>query len=342
MERRRDERRIKMFDILKIVVILYMILLVPLMLGILWQRYIVKRNFGIATFVQGWLCMMALFYCETVPMVLSKSSLTKLKNTWLVTVIIINVFFFVIFLCTRKEWKLEKEDSRKSGRNVVILFLMIICSIFFLKPQTQDDTVEVVMESYMTDNLYQYQPYTEEVYQELPKEKAYSPIEMYYAVLANMVNAHPAIVVKVLIPIGFLPIFVFTYVMWARRLFRKNKKLQRVFLFLVGIIFLLPVISTNMTMLSVWQNCWRGEVLLATTVLPLVCSYVYNMIGELLQQWNKRTCIEYALKLFIVSLTAQLTYAMGMLFSCIIILSGILIIVARRCQQKYAANINHN
>lgn len=331
-----------MIDILKIVTILYMILPVPAMLGVLWQRYIVKQHFGIATFVQGWLCMMALFYCEAVPMVMFKSSLTKLKYIWLVTVLIITVLFLLVLLRTRKKWKMEKEKSRKNSKNVVILFLMIMFSIFFLKPQIQDDTVEVVMESYMTDTMYQYQPYTGEEYQELPKEKEYSPIEMYYAVLANMVNAHPAIVVKVLIPMGFLPIVVFTYIMWARRLFGENKKNQRVFLLFVGMIFLLPVISTNMEMFGVWKNCWRGEVLLATTVLPLVCLRVYNMIRELSQQCNKRMCIEYGSKLLIVSVTAQLTYAKGMLFSCIIILSGILIVVARRCQQKYAANINHS
>lgn len=331
-----------MMDILKFIIILYSILLIPLMLGTLWQKYIVKRHFGIATLVQGWLCMMALFYCEAVPMVLFRRTLSELKNIWVVTMLVITVLFLISFLHTRDQWRNIRDIFCEKWKYAVIPILLILCSIFFLKPEIQDDTLEIVMETVSTNTMYQYQPYTDQAYEELPENKVYAPLEMYDAVLADMVNANPAIVVKIMLPIGFLPIFMLTYVMWAKSLFQKNRKLQRIFLFFTGVMFFLPIISTNMVMFSVWQNCWKGEVLLTTTVLPLVCSNVYNMIVELSQQWNKKKCIEYVLKLLIVSLTAQLTYAKGMLFSCSIILSGILIIVARRCQQKYAANINRN
>lgn len=330
-----------MFGILKIIIILYLILLVPLMLGILWQRYVTKQRLEISVFVQGWLCMMALFYCEAVPMILFKMSLTNLKNIWLATAIIITILFLMTFFRTREEWKAEKKE-RKIGRGILVMFLVVICSILFVKPQTYDDTIEVVMEAYMTDTMYQYQPYTGEMYLELPEEKAYSPIEMYYAVLSNMVNAHPAIVVKILIPMGFLVIFMFNYIMWAKILFEKNKKLQEIFLFFIGIIFLLPVISKKMEMFAIWQSCWRGEILLTTTVLPLECYYVYKMIDEVSHQCRRRNMMEHGGKLLIAAIVAQLVYPKGMFFSSIIILVGIVIIAARRFQEKYAANTNNN
>lgn len=309
------------------------------MLGTLWQTYIVKRHLGMATLVQGWLCMMALFYCEAVPMVLFKKNLSELKNAWLVTMLVLTILYLLLCFRTKAQRRKVLNLFLKKWKCAIIPALLILCSILFIKPGIEDDTLEIVMETIATDTMYRYQPFTSEAYEELPREQAYAPLEMYYAVLFDIANTNPAIIVRIMIPMGFLPIVMIVYVLWARRLFPKNRKGQRFFLFFAGIISFLPVVSTDMSLLSIWQSCWRGEVLLATTVLPLVCSYVYLMFRELSQQWSAKTCAEYAMRLLVASLAAQLMDAKGMLYSCIIILSGGLILVVRRCQKRYAASL---
>ncbi|MCI5622047.1 MAG: DUF6077 domain-containing protein [Lachnospiraceae bacterium] len=327
-----------MLDIIKIIIIFYMILVFPFLLGTLWQKYIVKRHLGIGTLVQGWLCMMALFYCESVPMILFRRSLSELKNIWLITTVVITILFLLLCFGTRKQRRNMMNLFFKKWKCAVIPVLLILCSILFLQPVREDDTLEIVMDAIASDTMYQHQPYTGERYEEVPQEQAFAPLEMYYAVLFEVANANPAIIVRILIPFGFLPICIITYVLWARRLFPKNPQGQRWFLIFAGIISLFPIVSTDMGLLRIWQSCWKGDVLLATTVLPLMCSYVYLMIRELSQQYSGRTCGEYALKLLVASLTAQLMDAKGMLYSCMIIISGVLILVVRRWQKKYAAN----
>lgn len=331
-----------MLIFLKTIIILYTILLLPFVLGTLWQTYIVKRNLGMATLVQGWLGMMALFYCEAVPMVLLGRRLSELKNAWVITILVITLLYLVLCFRTRAQRRKIIHLFMKKWKCAIIPMLLILCSIFFLKPVTEDDTLEIVMEAIGTDTMYQRQPYTDQVYEEPPKEQVYAPLEMYYAVLFGIANTNPAIIVRIMISIGFLPIVMITYVLWAKRLFPKNPQGQRWFLIFAGIISLLPIFSTDMGLLRIWQCCWKGDVLLATTVLPLVCSYVYLMIRELSQQWSGRICGEYALKLLVASLTAQLMDAKGMLYSCMIIISGVLILVVRRWQKKYAANSKCN
>lgn len=325
-----------MIDILKIIVILYMILVVPVMTGVLWDTCITRRVFSMETFVRGWFCMMALFLCEAVPMIMGRASLSALKNVWLFTVIIITLSNIVMLFRGKVEpAKLLRIINRKY---VVIAGVLVLCSVLFLKPDMDDSTVETVMEAYSTDTMYQYQPYTDDEYSTIPKENVSAPIEMYYAVLADMVGAHPAIVVRLLIPIAFLNVFMLVQIMWARLLFGKNSRFRRIFLLFVGLIYFLPVISTNMEYLEIWQNCWKGEVMLGTTVLPLVCYDVYCLIVSLSEQWDRKKYIGYGRKLLISAMAGQLLYVKGMALSLIIVSSGVLIIVVRRWYEKYVAN----
>lgn len=324
-----------MMDFLKIFVILYMILPVPLMFGILWHTYIAKEPLGIRTFVHGWLCMMALFFCEAVPLVLWKKPLSYLKNAWLVTIIIVTLIVVGKLLWGKLRWKPGKGTVKKNWKYIVLSAGMIVGSILFLQPATDDSTVEIAVEAYVTDTMYQYQPYTDEVYEQMPEDKIYSPAEMYYTVLADMVNAHPAVVVKLLIPVSFLTVFILVYVMWAKVLFKKNPKFRKIFLFFAGCIYVMPIISTNMSMLGIWKNCWKGEVLLGTTILPLVSLYVYEMMSELSEQFDRKKCIKYGVNLAIAAMAAQLFYVKGFLFSCMIIIAGGIIIGIRKFLDRY-------
>lgn len=325
-----------MADILKIIAILYMILLVPAIFGVLWNTYMRKKSFTAESFVRGWTCMMGLFYCEAVPVILWKMSLSSLKYIWLITVVVITVL--IIFGLIKGKLEVNKWGLRKNWGYMLISGMLILCSILFFKPDVNDDTVETVMEAYGTDTMYQYQPFTDDKYETIPEKKAYAPLEMYYAVLSGLVGAHPAIVVKILIPFAFLSVFILVYVMWAKILFQKNAKFRKIFLFFVGCIYFLPVISRNMELMAVWRNCWKGEVLLGTTILPLVCYDVYGMMISLLNQWSRKKCIRYAVNLTITVITAQLAYIKGMAFSSIIIIAGTLIIIARRFCDKYVAS----
>lgn len=325
-----------MADILKIIVILYMILLVPVMFGVLWDTYMRKKSFTAESFVRGWICMMGLFYCEAVPVILMKKSLSFLKYIWLLTVVVVAVL--IILMCVRGKLTWNRDILQQNFRYILISMVLILCSVLFLKPNMRDDTVETVMEAYDTDTMYQYQPFTDDKYETMPNEKVYAPLDMYYAVISEMVGAHPAIVVKCLIPFSFLNVFLLVHIMWANVLFQKSARYRKIFLFFIGCIYFIPIISTNMELMAVWRNCWRGEVLLGTTILPLVCYDVYTMMISLLNQWSKKKCIRYVVNLIITAIAAQLAYIKGMAFSCIIIIAGFLILIVRRCHDKYATN----
>lgn len=174
-----------MIDICKLLVILYAILLVPYMAGVLWHTYVIKKEIKYGYFLKGWFVMMALFFLEALPMVMRKRPLRELKYAWIVTMILITIVFLLCVIMNRKQWKPDRAEIIKKCRLSWIPGIMILYSVVLVSPQIEDDTTEVVMTAYMTDTMYQYQPYTGEAYTELQQDRSISPIEMYYAVLVD-------------------------------------------------------------------------------------------------------------------------------------------------------------
>lgn len=326
-----------MIDAIKVLIALYAILLVPYMCGTIWKEYVMNIRQGIHVYLHGWIIMMAAFWIEAVPMILLKRPLANLTYAWFITALIVTVIFLINLFRKRAWTKFDRDSVVTSLRNFVIPVIVICYAIFFVNPSIQDDTVETVMTAYTTNSMYRYEPYSESKYQELPSEKAWSPIEIFYAVVADIADAHPSTVVKLIVPIGFLLVAICVYLSWSKLLFGENKKQQKSFLVFIGCIYFLPTILSNMALLSVWRNCWQGETIMATIVLPMVCYYVYDIMIQFQKEWNREQGIFYGVNLLFVAIVAQLTMSKGMIFSGIIVFAGILVIVIRRCWEKYAA-----
>lgn len=87
---------------------------------------------------------------------------------------------------------------------MVVSIIAILFSVVCVKPQ-MEQTVQTVMTSIDTNSAYIYQPYTGEQYPATQMEKIFSPYEMLYAVTAWVSGLHPALLIKVILPLFILP-----------------------------------------------------------------------------------------------------------------------------------------
>lgn len=322
-----------MAQILGIIIMLYSLAVFPLVVAGLIRCYVKGSRTSMEYVVLGWTGALSVFAVEAIAVISSQGSLSNLKNLWLATMLVISVGSFW------KNWALARGMTIKKVRTVLqgkwrIIAGMIVvtaCTLLFVMPDLEDDTTEIVLESYVTDTMYKYQPYSEEEYKQIPAENHFSPIEMYYAVMARLSEFHPATVVKLVIPVFFLPIVVCVYLLWAKKIFPYDPKAQRLFLMLAGIVFLFAVFSERMKGISVLQNCWKGEILLGTVMLPLVCYYCLEIMENIYEQGIKKQLIaQYGIILTITSITSQLMYRNGFVFSGIVLATGIAIAEVRR------------
>lgn len=135
-------------------------------------------------------------------------TLEKLSMVWMLATITICV---VSILANKKAILGCFKHKRKSGSGhkavkiaMAVTAIAILFSVVCVKPQ-MEQTVQTVMTSIDTNSAYIYQPYTGEQYPATQMEKIFSPYEMLYAVTAWVSGLHPALLIKVILPLFILP-----------------------------------------------------------------------------------------------------------------------------------------
>lgn len=192
-----------------ILLVIYLFFLVPLLAGALIDAAagVKKRNIS-STYANGFVTMLGIFWGVAVLFLYRGCTLEKLSMVWLLATITICV---VSILANKKAILGCFKHKRKSGSGhkavkiaMAVTAIAILFSVVCVKPQ-MEQTVQTVMTSIDTNSAYIYQPYTGEQYPATQMEKIFSPYEMLYAVTAWVSGLHPALLIKVILPLFILP-----------------------------------------------------------------------------------------------------------------------------------------
>ena len=198
-----------------ILLVIYLFFLVPWLAGALIDAAagVKKRNIS-STYANGFVIMLGIFWGVAVLFLYRGCTLEKLSMVWLLATITICV---VSILANKKailgcfKHKRKSENGHKAVKIAMIVSIIaILFSVVCVKPQ-MEQTVQTVMTSIDTNSAYIYQPYTGEQYPATQMEKIFSPYEMLYAVNAWVSGLHPALLIKVILPLFILPFFMCCY-----------------------------------------------------------------------------------------------------------------------------------
>ena len=200
-----------------------------------------------------------------------------------------------------------------------------------------EQTVQTVMTSIDTNSAYIYQPYTSEQYPATQMEKIFSPYEMLYAVTACVSGLHPALLIKVILPLFILPFFMCCY--WEiGKFFFKQEKMQAVFLMIVEIIYYVPIYTAVETPVTgIFRSCWNGSVMLECCILPYAFLQVMRMLNFMYGgEKNKVSdCVKHpvmmqAVLFIILYPAAQLLHHKGWFYVFLMMLLMILVWFVRK------------
>ena len=255
-----------------ILLVIYLFFLVPWLAGALIDAAagVKKRNIS-STYANGFVIMLGIFWGVAVLFLYRGCTLEKLSMVWLLATITICV---VSILANKKAGSGHKAVKIA----MVVTAIAILFSVVCVKPQ-MEQTVQTVMTSIDTNSAYIYQPYTGEQYPATQMEKIFSPYEMLYAVTAWVSGLHPALLIKVILPLFILPFFMCCY--WEiGKFFFKQEKMQAVFLIIVEIIYYVPIYTAVETPVTgIFRSCWNGSVMLECCILPYAFLQVMRMLN---------------------------------------------------------------
>lgn len=247
-----------------------------------------------------------------VPMTFSKIPFHTLSHTYGVLLIagcIASFFFFKkmkqVFFDFSKNWK------SYISWTILIAILIIFCQLYYIHHYTYyewDDAfyVNIANEALQNDIIFGIEPeggngpYFSWRY-------ALSLWPIFYALLSNWFQIHPAIIAHTILPFIIIPFAYLVYFLMGQLLFSKDKELQGYFLILSTVVHMfLPnihIFGGSYLLLAPWM----GKAILASISLPAVLYLMLRLTKDpnIIGNW---------MLLFLHALNSCMHSPMGILF----------------------------
>ena len=319
--------------ILQAAIIIWFLCIVPFAVGLLLEKTVIKENISLAECMTlGLLSLCSLFMMASVPLIQLKQTLRLLEIVWFVVTML---FVIVSFIYSRSEIKdlfvkskIEiKERNKIFYITVAICLLSIVIAVLFIQPDNSGNVVEITNRAVATDSLYGYDAYTGEAVAEVDASLKYSPFEMYYAVLAGISGIHPAILIKLVIPIVWIPIVYGTYYMWGKLVYSTDEKKQCMFVLACVFLSVYPVISGKGYGLWVLNGIWQRDAFLCSFILPVA---LWTCVKLLCRKNRFKVTL---LELLLCSVAAEFAVYKSFYYIVLMVFVTMILWIYRRCNR---------
>ena len=297
--------------ILQAAITIWLLCVVPFAVGLLLEKTVIKENIGLAECMAfGMLGECSLFLIIAVPMIQLKQSLHLLETIWLGIAAVITAGSILYERKNIKELFFNLKQSVK-GHNklfyitIAVCVLSVIIATLFIKPNESGNVVEMTNRAVATDSLYGYDAYTGEIVSAVDQSLKYSPFEMYYAVVARAIGIHPAILIKLIIPIVWIPTVYGIYYMWGKLVYSSDEKKKCVFVLAGVFLSIYPVFSNKGYGLWILNGIWQRDAFLCSFVLPIGFWICVKTL------WKKNSILKTILELLLCAGAAELAIFKG-------------------------------
>ena len=327
-------------------IIIYEFLLLPVWLGTLWHRKREKAGFC-RLYTEGMVTLLSIFFVMAAFAGIRGMKLSVLTMWWQITLVLSVAAMLFGGILQRKKMKnqgfeLKKRFlymTEKMRGFVTFLIVILLFSVTFTMPSEKDDTPEIVNIAVSTDTIYQYQPYTQIAYGGVNMDKAASPVEMLYAVNANITGIEPVVLIHTVLP-AFLLLYFFS-VCWqvGSYFFPGSLEKREMFVIFVTIFYTAAWSTDTALVLGILQNPWNGVSLAIGCGLPMVLIQGFSIMDYFLEK-KKVPWLEVGKTVFMMT-AVQLMISKGY-FVCVLVLSGCLVTGICRKGMRNAGSIREH
>ena len=323
--------------IVQMIVLLYLFLIVPFLIGILETCIFRKNHKRISEMLSdGYLGMMAGFCVISIFAIQMEWALSQLAFVWAIIAIVISI---LAILFGRKQIKgffrevseFWKGKEKLKYRFLLMLICFVVVSIFFTRPDAEDDTWEIVHTAVETDTMYLYDEYSGYLSTEAIEGHTYSPIEMLYAVAVALTGISETVALYYIVPICLL--FFFYMGLWRIGIrFLKNTESSMVFVGFACVIYWMTTYLKGQSVVTgIFLNSWNGLTILSCLVMPMVLSSLLQWMEIGQKNSNIRFGkLELCYRSVVFLLAGQLTNEKGGFYIFLMLIVTIVVIVIKK------------
>ena len=291
--------------------------LVPVLLGMLYTRFLKgDGNSLMLSYCSGLIIMLALCQLVTVPLNFMRKGMTS------VLVIYGGVIAVLCLISLGVNRRYLLLLAKKAGENIRSCPWTVWAAVFLIAGQTlvlttqshfdDDDAfyVGTATAAVENDGLYAVDPYTGEAYEELPARYILSPFPIFNAVSAMITGIHCAAMAHTVFPVVFIPFAYMIYALLGTLFFRKDRWASGAFLILAAILYVFSGYSVYTEGTFLLVRIWQGKAILAAALLPAVYYYCLRAFD---QNGKKADCV----MLFTLMLACCHVSSMGIMLGAI-------------------------
>lgn len=300
-------------------------LLLPFLLGLLYTRFAgEEKNNLLFNLVTGYILALGVFEVLALPMIAARQSLSLLTNIYGGILMVLAAVSLCLNYKRICQVALETVAAVKGftlaiWAELALIFCQLLVYVRYQYTNTDDAFyVASAVTSLATDTIFQYNPYTGELYKNLPSRYVLSPFHGFIAVVSKAVDNHPAIIAHSVFMILFLLIAYMVYALIGEVLFGGDKERTGYFLIIVTLLVMFSGYSERTSGLFLLIRLWQGKAVLAGILLPLI---LYLFLRMFYREEKSMALAEWILLFFLMS-ACCLVSSMGIMLGAI--MTGIL------------------
>lgn len=330
----------------------YLYVLIPLLIGAAITIFI-KQKINISfAYVLGYMVFLSVF--EITILVEAKRSVTYLqfvKIYWIASNVItalslatLIIYIFKKRITNKKTLSLEHSfiHGYENYSIIVLTISLIVLSVIFLVPHSQDQTPELARSSLASNAFFSINPTTGKPFQNSSDYPGY--LFLLFASGSTLTGIDVTVLIHLVIPVFFIPLFVCCYIIIANNLFpgKTHDRDRFHFVCLVILFYLLMLpLETHLAFVP-YRNIWNGITLATSCLLPLfvsVClAFIRNIGNRISEKEDELTITETIVYLVCIALSLQLCLPYGYILCALFILSSAVILImkplSQRCTRK--------
>ena len=266
-----------MNDILHLLQAAGYFVLIPLLLGIVIKKYIVRNDWDMAwIYSTGYVVYFALFWLVSLwPHVNAIDfSFDEYIRMWEKIIPIVGVALLIL-----ANVSLVTEIRDMFGRLfqnkwrlllVTAMCVMTVVSILCTVPSPYDNTPE---NASIIDGIsnYYYPGYVEDIY---------TYPECFYVLFSRMTGVATLVTIHTVCPAALLFFFFCAYLTAGEILFSDDDRMQNIFMAFVMVTYFIISFTDSEIGMQVMLNVWNGKTMAINVLLPLEFAYGVKMVGS--------------------------------------------------------------
>lgn len=294
----------------QIIMLILLLGIIPFCVGMIPVNLIERQHRSVgATYIAGFLTILAVFQVITVPIVILHDRGFRLVVPLfsILTIFLGMVGVFMTWRNYRKEpfiWERKKFDFLWLFALLLIGFQMFMA--FTLTSFDGDDAYYVVQSVLAdeTDTLYRILPYTG-LSTSLDLRHSLAVFPIWIAYIARMSGVHATIVAHTVLPLVLIPITYLLYLQIGKKICKREPHKLPIFMIFISIMQIFGNVSIYTGSTFFLTRTWQGKSLLANVVLPAIVWLILGIFDN--ENYEKENRVGFWVLLVITNFVAALS-----------------------------------